>query len=514
MLSELIKSKVPAIYIRTTEESRVSDVLSSEVQTCTTSCTIISWNPVEITGYSSDTDEFVSMGISKEPKDFWDYNRIQTLMSQKNLQNSNINIFVFFGTKYYLSHTYYSESHGIIYKVISLIKKAKEQGDIIVFVGGHDPLPEEIANLFYTYDMPLPDVDSLSEVFKSVAMEYSSLQEKNILPKLLKRIPKAAQLSLGLTLSEAESAFARSLQMHNDIDFNLLLKHKADKILQSDVLELVNTSKLSMDDVIGFSAYKHWLKLRSKAFDTKSKLPAPKGVIFCGLAGTGKSLMAKTTGAFLNLPVIRFDFSRVFRPLVGDSEALLERTLKLLEAVSPVVVWLDECNLSMAGASSASVSDSGVSLKLMQMFLTWQQENKKPVFIVATANSLDTLPPMLYRRGRMDQVYFCGLPSFVQREQLFIIYAKKHGLVLGEQDAEDLANLSNKFSGVEIEHAVIDGLFYAAQEDKQITPADIKKAIKTIRPNSCFTFDRIVKTMELFEEVGVIDADTGNPTKL
>lgn len=513
MLSELIKSKVPAIYIRTTEESRVSEVIASEAQNISTSSTIIVWNPIETLGYTSDTDEFISLGSSKEPKDFWDYQRIQTLMVQKNIPNSNINIFIFYGVKYYLSHTYYSGSHEVIYKVISLVKKAKEQGDIVIFVGGYYSLPEEIANLFYTHDMLLPDINELSEIFKSVAMEYSSAQDKNILPKLLKRIPKAAQLSLGLTLSEAESAFARSLQLYQDIDFNLLLKHKAAKILQSDVLELVDTSKLSMDDVIGFSAYKQWLELRAKAFDNKSKLPAPKGVIFCGLAGTGKSLMAKTTGSFLNLPVIRFDFSRVFRSLVGDSEALLERTLKLLEVVSPVVVWLDECNLSMAGASSSSVSDSGVSLKLMQMFLTWQQENKKPVFIVATANSLDTLPPMLYRRGRMDQVYFCGLPSREQRKQLFILYALKHGLSLSPQKAGELADQSDNFSGVEVEHVVIDALFYAAQTGDTISKESIEKAIKNIKPNSCFTFDRITKTMELFSEVGVIDADTGLPMK-
>ena len=515
MLSELIKSKIPAIQIRTTEEHRVDEVIASATHSVGRTVSVYSWNPVSTIIYTTEKDEFEHIGASKELKDSLDYSKLLTFISNAGASDAYINIFVFHGIKYYLSHTYYSNAHEIIYRLLSLVSDAKNAGDIIILAGGYTSLPEELSNLFYTYDMPLPTITEISEVFKSVAMEYAAtLDQKALLPVIMKKIPEASILCAGLTLSEAETSFVRSLQLHGDVNYALLHKYKADKVSQSDILEVIDTADLDMDAVIGFTAYKNWLSLRRKAFDPSNNLPIPKGVILTGCAGVGKSLIAKTTGAFLNLPVIRFNFSRVFRSLVGDSEELLEKTLKILDAVSPCVIWLEEINLSMAGTNSTNISDSGVSMKLMQQFLTWRQETEKIVFIVATANFLDTLPPMLYRKGRMDTVYFCGLPNEQERTELFMLYSRKYGYLLGKKRAEQIAQVSPNFSGVEIEHAVIDAKFLAAAMNENLSAGYIDKAIVKIVPNASFMFSRIRENQELFHEIGVLDASTGKPVTL
>lgn len=515
MLSELIKSKIPAIQLRTTEEHRVDEVIASATHSIGKSVSIFMWNPVETTIYTTEKDELEKAGTAKELKDSLDYNKLLTLLSDKGAGNAHTNIFVFHGLKYYLSHTYYSNAHEAIYKLLSLVAEVRAVGDIVILAGGYNTLPEELSNLFYTYDMPLPTVTEISEVFKSVAMEYSaSIDNKAVLPTIMKKIPEASVICAGLTLSEAETSFVRSLQLYSDVNFQILHKYKADKVSQSDILEVIDTSTLDMDSVIGFTSYKQWLSLRRKAFDPSNNLPVPKGVILTGCAGVGKSLIAKTTGAFLNLPVIRFNFSRVFRSLVGESEELLDRTLKIMDAIAPAVIWLEELNLSMAGGNSTNISDSGVSLKLMQQFLTWRQETDKVVFIVATANFLDTLPPMLYRKGRMDNVYFCGLPSKEERTELFMLYSRKHGHLLGRKRAEQIAEKAQNFSGVEIEHAVIDAKFLAANTNSNFSGEHIDLAITKIVPNASFMFAKIRQNQELFHEIGVLDASTGKPVTL
>ena len=517
MLKELLKARVPAIFVRTIEECRSDDVIASAVQeayTDTPIC-IVSWTPVSTRLYKSSSDEWQHVSPHKEFVGMLDpVNLLATVNRSKgDFEGTSANVFVFHGVKYFFdsNRAFGCES---IYKMLDLLAFMKTQGDTIIFVGSNSSLPDEFSRLFYVYDMPLPSAQDIEEVFKSVTIEYThATKSKTAMKKLVSRIPKAAVLAQGLTLAEAENAFARSLQLHKDIDYSLLIKHKAASIAQSDVLELIDVHDFPIDNVVGFDAYKDWLKLRSQAFDLKKKLPMPKGCIFVGYAGTGKSMMAKATGNYLNLPVVKFDFSRVFRSLLGDTEELMERSLKILEAVSPAVVFMDEINMSMGGANSANVTDSGVMLKLMQMFLTWRQETKKPVFIVATGNTLETLPPMLYRKGRFDQVYFCGLPKLDERCKLFQQYSEQHGCYLTVSQAYSLAQISEDFSGVEIEHSVTDALFYAAGEDKPLNLDHIREAIKKIQPNSKLGITGFKAMQKVFESVGVLDVATGEPVK-
>ncbi len=516
MLKELIKARVPAIFIKTSEEIRIQSILSQALQGAYnhSKAHIFLWSPTKTSTYSLDEDTWADIKIHKEFEDVITYDSVLRLIKP---EESKINIMVYLGTNYLLDKNLRARSYESIYRIMEMVVQAKQAGDSIILTGSHNHLPDELSKLFYVCDIPLPDLDEIEDTFKIIVMEYvSALGDKSLMKSLLAKVHRAAQLAQGLTLMEAENAFTRSLQIHNDIDFPLLIKHKASAIAQSDVLELMDTDNYPMDNVVGFDAYKKWLELRSLCFSSKqgsSKLKPPKGVILTGFPGAGKSMVAKATGNFLGLPVIRFDFSRVFRSLVGDSEEMMERTLKIFDAVSPAVVFIDEINLSMGGASSTTVSDSGVMLKLLQMFLTWQQEFSK-VFIVATANSLDTLPPMLYRKGRMDMVYFCNLPDEKQRKSLFETHLRLQGYSSEGIDLDLLVGRSTDYSGAEIEHAISDAMFLAAYNDGAINTSYILEALHNIKPNSGFLGESFNRMVQQFNYIGVIDASTGEPVRL
>lgn len=516
MIKELLKARIPAIFVRTSEEIRVEDILAEALQEVypDLEVSILSWNPIRTKYYSSEADEWLDVKPQKEFNDLLEYQALLKI-SRSEQRQTKANIFVFHGIKYLLDSHIKGLSYESIYKTIELLTNVKKSGDTLIFVGSHLSLPDEISKLFYVYDMPLPTAHEIEDVFKSITMEYvSSLQDKNNMKILMSKVPKAAQLSQGLTLAEAENSFIRSLQINNDIDFGMLIKHKAAAVAQSDVLEIVDISKFPMKNVIGFTALKEWLELRSMAFTPKAKkykLETPKGIILVGHSGTGKSMISKAIGNYLDLPVVRFDFSRVFRSLVGDSEELMEKTLSILNAIGKCVCWIDEINLSMAGASSTSVNDSGVMLKLLQMFLTWSQERKEDVFIVATANSIDTLPPMLYRKGRMDGIWFCGLPNKENRQELFKTHLSLKKLKIKNINTAILSENTAQFSGAEIEHTINDSMFIAASKDEELKTEHILEAVKMVKPNAKFLGESFKQMTNQFQRIGVIDAETGLP---
>lgn len=508
MLSDLIRAKIPAIYVKTAEEYRIQEIITDAVRSFDADASVVFWDASGITCYNSEEDS-TQEAHTKELRKILDMSALYDILGNN---KAAINVFVFSGIHPFLEEE--RTGQELIYKTSKLIMACKDAGDVVIFVGSTEELPNLLESMFFVCDLPLPSEEDISGLYKSMIMEYVSLTEnRSELPALISDVPRASILSQGLTLMEAENALLRSLYTERKIDLRIILKHKADKVAQSDVLELVDTGDLSMDDVIGFSAFKKWLKVRSVAFHKKinSQLPNPKGVLLVGHSGVGKSLIAKATGSLLGLPVIRFEFSRVFRSFLGDSEAMMEKTLRILDAVAPLVVWLDEINLSMGGASSSSVTDSGAMLRLLQMFLTWRQETTKPVFIVATGNSLETLPPMLYRKGRFDNIYFCGLPSTEERKALFSLYCKKFGVSLRSSQYNDLAEVSEGFSGAEIEHSIVDAAYEAEYSGEGISFDLLKKQVQELRPNSRFSQSVMVKTLELFRSVGVLDASTGLP---
>ena len=363
-------------------------------------------------------------------------------------------------------------------------------------------LPTDVEKDVTIVDFPIPDaaqlrdvLDGMIETNKGRARITMECTEDD-----LERLTKAA---LGLTLHEAENAFARAMVEAGSLsadDVAVVAEQKAQTIRKSGILEVVAATG-SVDDIGGLENLKRWLAKRDGSWldqATAWGLPSPKGVLVTGVPGCGKSLTAKCTASMWGLPLLRMDVGRVFAGLVGSSEQNMRTALRTAEAVAPVVLWIDEIEKGFAGMSGPS-GDSGTSQRVFGTFLTWLQEKTKPVFVFATANNIDRLPPEFLRKGRFDEIFFVDLPTDGERLPIWRVHLTKRletegaGGKLTVDDAllADLVGRSEGYSGAEIEQSVIAALYDAFAERRPLEHSDLVRAIETMVPLSVTQAEQI-----------------------
>jgi ATP-dependent 26S proteasome regulatory subunit len=226
---------------------------------------------------------------------------------------------------------------------------------------------------------------------------------------------------------------------------------------------LVFEQKLpSLDDVAGMAALKRWLAVRSAPFldPQATGLPPPRGVLLLGVQGAGKSLAAKAVASSWQVPLFRMDFGALFDKFQGESERKLREALRVADAMQPCVLWMDEIEKGLAGGSDGG-SDSGTGKRLLGTLLTWMAERAGSVFLVATANDIDTLPPELMRKGRFDEIFFVDLPDAEVRGGILRIHLGRHQVPFDDATLQQLVACSEGFSGAEIEAAVVAARYEA-----------------------------------------------------
>ncbi len=283
--------------------------------------------------------------------------------------------------------------------------------------------------------------------------------------------------ALGLTSAEAENVFAKALVMDGKLerlDVEVVLSEKKQIVRKSGTLEYYE-SEAKFAHIGGLSALKDWLRKRKSSFTEKARefgLPEPRGALLIGVQGCGKSLAAKAVGALWEVPLLRFDVGAVFGRYVGESENNMRKAIQTAEAVAPCVLWIDELEKGFSGMTESG--DSGTSARVLSYFLTWLQEKKKPVFVIATANDVQKLPPELLRKGRLDEIFFIDLPSRKERREILDIHLRIRGRDVAKYDLERLITASEGYSGSEIEQAIIASLYDAYDNGRDITTEDIE----------------------------------------
>lgn len=352
-------------------------------------------------------------------------------------------------------------------------------------------IPPELLRDAVQMDFELPNRGQIENIFDRLYKgNEAKLKAKGlaISEDEQERIVSAA---MGLTSNEAENAFSKAI-----VDSvvagagrisDLVLKEKALAVKKSGVLEYFETTE-NIDSIGGLDVLKTWMRRRARALTKKAReygLPLPKGVLLTGVPGSGKSLAAKAASGIMQVPLIRFDISRVFGGLVGQSEEQMRNALQTIDAMGPCIVWLDEMEKAFAGAgASGGGGDSGVTRRVFGNFLTWLQEKTTPSFVIATTNSISGIPPEMLRRGRFDENFFVGLPYSVEREQIFKIHLKKRGRDKLDIDVKALVERSKNYTGAEIEYSIIDAMYTAFDKDREITTADVIKGIESTNPIS------------------------------
>ena len=363
-------------------------------------------------------------------------------------------------------------------------------------------LPLDLEKTVTVVDLPLPTASELSQVFEDIVAVNRDAIRDELTPDDRRRLVQAAQ---GLTLWEADNAFARALvgdRVLNTDDIKVVLEEKRQIIRKSGLVEFIPASG-TLDDVGGLANLKTWLHRRENAWEeeaAKWALPAPKGLLITGVPGCGKSLTATCVSAQWGLPLLRLDVGRVFAGLVGSSEENMRRALRLTEAVAPAILWIDEIEKGFGTGSG----DSGTSQRVLGTFLTWMQEKTSPVFVIATANQIGSLPPEFLRKGRFDEIFFVDLPTTSEREHIWKLHLAKRlaagPSAAGEVDpataSVELAKITEGFSGAEIAQAVISGRFEAFAARRPLTLADLVTAVENTVPLSVTQAEQIAGIRE------------------
>jgi SpoVK/Ycf46/Vps4 family AAA+-type ATPase len=390
---------------------------------------------------------------------------------------------------------------NIVQAIIDATYKAKQNFSTIIFIGSFLPLPPELLNIVTYVDFPLPTKDEIEVLFEELIQAWEE-NHKLEFPKNKKKrkeiLSKAAMSAQGLDMLSAENALALAISITAEPNAKIIQSQKEQHIKKSDVLEYISTD-LSLKDVGGFGALKEWLARRKDAFTDRAReygLPWPKGILISGASGTGKSHISKCLASFLELPLLRLDMGKVFGRYVGDSEANLRRALQIVEAVAPTVVQIDEAEKALSGSEASGKTDSGVTARVLSTLLTWRQETTYPVFMVYTANNPDLIPAMIYRKGRLDEIWAVDLPTLLEREEIFKIHLERRKRDASLFDTALLANRSKNFTGAEIEASIEDAMFNAFYDNVEVDTGYILKSIDGTLPQSDSSSEEYLRLKE------------------
>lgn len=359
-------------------------------------------------------------------------------------------------------------------------------------------LPQELEKSVTIVDLPLPDYEDISALLNKTIGGGERNYRVNLNDIDRDAMIKAA---LGLTHAEAENAFAKAIVGDGVLDasgIEVINEEKRQIVRKTRVLECVDVHE-SIAGVGGMDLLKDWLRKRVRAFSEDARhygLPQPRGILLLGVQGCGKSLVAKTIAYSWRLPLLRLDMSRIFESYMGSSEQNMRRATTIAESIAPVVLWIDEIEKAFAGSRGSSEFDGGTATRVLGTFLTWMQEKSKPVFIVATANEIEGLPPELLRKGRLDEIFFVDLPAEAERKEIFAIHLKKKKRDPARYELDRMAAHSEGFSGAEIEQAVVSALHDSFFEQRDVTSADVLRSLEETVPMSATMREKIAALRE------------------
>jgi SpoVK/Ycf46/Vps4 family AAA+-type ATPase len=466
-LNILIQAQYPLIYLVTPEEERAEQAISKIAQEHSEYRRVYVWTVTHgIVEYGQSRQMTQHNTVSPEAAIEW------------TVRQKDPGIYIFKDLHPFV------EGPVITRWLRDAIASFKGTEKAIILMSPVQTIPIELEKEVVVLDYPLPNLSELNQVLSA---SLKKTRGSRLTTETREKLLKAA---LGLTKDEAEKVYRKAQVKAGRLteeEVDIVLSEKKQLIRRNGILEYIEEDE-TIDSVGGLEELKRWLKQRANAFTERAReygLPQPKGMLILGVPGCGKSLIAKTTSRLWGLPLLRLDMGRVYDgSTVGRSEANLRSALKTAESISPAILFIDELDKAFAGGAGSGDSDGGTSSRIFGSFLTWMQEKKSPVFVMATANRVERLPGEFLRKGRFDEIFFVDLPSSTEREDIFKIHLTKRRSDIDRFDLEQLTKVSDGFSGAEIEQAIIAAMYDAFAQDREFTQLDIIAAIKSTLPLS------------------------------
>jgi len=390
-----------------------------------------------------------------------------------------------------------------------LVDSFHKTGIAMIMIDSTDKVPEVVRAYARPFELSFPDEKELRQIIRATLLQLRRKKpiEIGITQKGLDTIVRNLR---GLTRRQAARVISDAVaadQRFGDGDINVIIANKRRMVQQGDLLEYVQTP-LDLSEIGGMACLKEWLKQRKDVFSEEARefgLTPPKGVLMLGVQGAGKSLCAKAIATAWQQPLLRLDPSTLYNSFIGESEANLRRALLQTEAMAPVILWIDEIEKAFASAASRS-ADGGLSQRMFGTLLTWLQEHQAPVFVVATANDIEALPPELLRKGRFDEIFFVDLPIPDVRKEIFSIHLNKRGREPEKFDLDTLAGASDSYSGSEIEQAVVSALHTAYADKAELDTDRIVAALEASPPLSA-TMAEKVQALRFWAKGRCVSAD-------
>ncbi len=358
-----------------------------------------------------------------------------------------------------------------IRRLRDLLPVFAERKQTVVLLGPALDLPVELTRESARIELPLPKANELKSLFQKM------VEGQN--PAVLEAAVRAA---LGLTGSEAVRVFRKACMVANGLNqkaVSWIVSEKRQALRRTNALSF-HESPGGLGDVGGLDELKRWLRERRRAFDDEARsfdLPIPRGLLLLGVQGCGKSLAAKAVAREWQFPLLRLDLAAAFGSSDKSPEVTIREASAIAESIAPAVLWIDEIEKGFA----ASAADPRAS-RVFGWFLTWLSEKTSPVFVVATANDVQALPPELLRRGRFDELFFVDLPTQAERVEILAIHLGKRSRDPLRYSLEELAEQSERLSGAELEQAVGAALYTAFAEERDLTENDLTNAITETVP--------------------------------
>jgi SpoVK/Ycf46/Vps4 family AAA+-type ATPase len=373
----------------------------------------------------------------------------------------------------------------------------------VVITGTNTSYPESLRRMLAVMPLPVPSVAELRALLAHIArdlgrrreivVELSAADEERLLGALR-----------GLTLLEAEKVLTRAMVEDGRLsadDIAHAIGAKKQIVEREGVLEYYPAEE-SLAEVADMAGLKEWLRKRRNILTQPERAAAfglrfPRGLLLIGVPGCGKSLCARTVATEWQLPLLRMDTGSLYNKFIGETESNFRRAMRTAEAVAPCVLFIDELEKAFAGGGT---EDGGLSMRVLGTFLTWLQDRKADVFVVATANDVSKLPPEFLRKGRFDETFFVDLPDGDTRAEILRIHLRRRSQQPDTFDLDLVTTATRGFSGAEIEQVIVSALYTAFADNAPLTTQHLLREAAATRPLSLMMGERIEALREWARE--------------
>jgi ATP-dependent 26S proteasome regulatory subunit len=449
---KMVDVNTPIIYIQDYDFFRVDEFIIKAVN----KAKVKEWNPA--TGFAAFKDIYKKHGKSGG-REMSLFATLSTILSYEKESTINDSYLILKNVDEELE----KPEIKMVLQLISQRRLNEEPFNItIIIVSSKLTIPKELEKYISILEIPFPDEDEINRLIDehTEINKYSKLppeERKKLMPSLK-----------GLTCFEIDRMLDMAMSSNGSLsseDSKMMLEQKKTMVKKSGLLELVDAPD-SMDDIGGLEVLKSYLGQKARIIKDLPEAQSfgvniPKGIFIVGMPGCGKSLCAKASATLFNVPLLKMDIGSMMGKYVGESEKNFRRAIKIAEAAAPCILWIDEIEKAFSGIGG----DNDIMTRMFGYFLSWMQDKKSSVYVIATANNAEKLPPELKRKGRFDEIFCVNLPNKEERKEIFKVQLNKsyrrncpniNNVI--KTSLDNLAQATDGFNGADIESVVNEAI--------------------------------------------------------